>query len=158
MSTQRLALLFCLAGLFSSCRYTTFPIIPPTVQGEFPARLSAGSLRRDGQDLLLSVKLDARRKAGYLGVVWFRGDAELGRDRAYLDAREPAAVFRFAAPEKGFYRAVITFEGDVLRQFDLAEVPIIPPAPAPAAEPPPEPPAPAPGAAPPAAPASPKLP
>lgn len=153
---KRIALL-CLIGVFTSCRYTTFPIIPPTVQGTFPARLSAGSLTRSGENLVLSVKLDAKRRAGYLGVVWFRGDAELGRDQAYLDAAGPAAVFRLQAPEKGFYRAVVTFEGDALRQFELAEVPIIPPAPVPAAEPPAAPPSePAPPAAPPiAAPASP---
>lgn len=122
---------------FSACRYTTFPLVPPVLQGEFPARLAEGTLARDGEDLTLGVRLDTRGKAGFVTVVWFRGDAELGRDRVYLDAREPRAQFRFSAPERGFYRAVVSFEGTILRQFELEEVPAVPPpnptpAPAPA--------------------------
>ncbi|AFZ68881.1 hypothetical protein [Deinococcus peraridilitoris] len=110
----------------SACRYTTFPLAPPTLQGEFPARLSEGLLARDGGDLTLTVRLDARSKSGFLTVAWFRDDTELGRDRVYLDIREPTAQFRLGAPEPGFYRAVVLFEGAILRQFELEEVPVAP--------------------------------
>ena len=115
------ALLILLALPLAGCRFTTFPLVPTELHGEFLPRLSSGSLTRDGNDLVLRVKLDARGKSGYLTVAWFREDAELSRDGAFLDVKEPNATLRLPAPDKGNYRAVVSFEGDVLRQFELPE-------------------------------------
>ncbi|WP_045233511.1 hypothetical protein, partial [Deinococcus pimensis] len=111
------ATLALLAALLSGCRYTSFPVIPQEVRGELPTRLSGGSLVRQGQELVLSVRLDPRGGGGFVTVAWFRDDTELGRDAVYLDAKEPAATLRTTAPEQGNYRAVVSFEGNVLRQF-----------------------------------------
>jgi hypothetical protein len=133
MRHSKLRTLVGLAALtlgLASCRYTSFPVIPREIEGEFPTRLTSGSLARQGQELVLTVRLDGRSPGGFLTVAWYREDAALASDAVYLDAREPAGTFRTPAPEAGNYRAVVSFEGTVLRQFELEEVPIVPPAPA----------------------------
>jgi len=119
--THVILVILALAPALGACRYTFIPLVPAEVQGTFPARVRDARLARLGPDLTLEVTLDPRTRAGYLTVVWYREDTELGRDSAYLDADEPTAVFRLAAAQKGNYRAVLSYEGSVLRQFELPE-------------------------------------
>lgn len=118
---KNLVLLLPLALLLGSCRYTSFPLVPPVLQGEVPARLSAGSLQRVGDGLELRLALDARSGSGFFDVAWFDGDTLLARDRTYVDASDPNAVFRLSAPRGGEFRALVSFEGTLLRQFELLE-------------------------------------
>ncbi|WP_110886213.1 hypothetical protein [Deinococcus yavapaiensis] len=114
-------LLLPLALLLGSCRYTSFPLVPPVLQGDVPARLSAASLQRVGDALELRLVLDARSGSGFFDVAWFDGDALLARDRTYVDASDPNAVFRLSATPGGEFRALVSFEGTLLRQFELTE-------------------------------------
>lgn len=118
---KNLALLLPFALLMGSCRYTSFPLVPPALQGDVPARLSAGSLKRAGETLELRLTLDARVGGGFFDVAWFDGDALIARDRAYVDPSDPNAVFRLAAERGGAYRVLVSFEGNLLRQFELEE-------------------------------------
>lgn len=114
--------LLLLALILSGCTPTFWPLIPPErpIAAELPPRLSAGTLRRDGDALLLDIALQGGL-AGFLEVVWFWGDRELGRDAVYLDAAQASARFRIAAPGQGNYRALLVFEGELLRQLELRE-------------------------------------
>lgn len=111
-----------LALVLGGCTPTFWPLIPPErpIAGELPPRLGAGTLRRDGDALLLDIALQ-RGEPGFLEVVWFRGDRELGRDVVYLDAAQPQARFRLAAPARGHYRALLLYGGELLRQLELRE-------------------------------------
>ncbi len=110
-----------LAPLLGGCRYTFIPVIPRRVQVDLPARITSASLRREGRELLLGAQLSGRFEPGYLEVVWFEQDRELGRDSVYLDAQQRSASFRLLAPDKGSYRAMLSFGGVLLRQLELRE-------------------------------------
>ena len=110
-----------LALLLGGCRYTFIPVIPAPVAISLPTRLVTASLRREGGDLIASAALSGNIRAGYLSVVWFDADRELGRDSVYLDAAQRSAEFRITAPDKGSYRALLSFDGVLLRQVELRE-------------------------------------
>ena len=116
-----------LALPLSACRYAYLPLVPDTVAVPLPARLVTASLRREGSDLIASAGLSGvgtqggQTGAGYLSVVWFDADRELGRDSVYLDAAQRSAEFRLSAPQKGSYRALLSFGGILLRQVELRE-------------------------------------
>ncbi|PTA69576.1 hypothetical protein [Deinococcus arcticus] len=118
------ALLLCLllAPALGACRYNFVPLIPPQIEPQLPARITQASLTRDGETLRLQAQVDGRFEPGYLGVAWFNGAAPLGTDSVYLDAAQRRATFTLRAPEKGAYRAVLSFGGAVLRQVELYEV------------------------------------
>jgi hypothetical protein len=119
----RLLLLACLlAPALSGCRYTFVPLVPAPVEVTLPTRVTAATLERDGDALLLRARVDGHFSPGYLSVVWFDGARELGRDSVYLDPAQREATFRLDAPDPGAFRAVITFGGNVLRQVELYEV------------------------------------
>jgi hypothetical protein len=118
--------LLLLAGLLTpaltGCRYAYVPLIPRTVEVTLPTRVTSATLVREGDALLLRARVDGRFEPGYLSVAWFDGARELGRDSVYLDAAQRDAAFRLEAPDPGAYRAVIAFDGAVLRQVELYEV------------------------------------
>lgn len=114
--------LLALAPTLAGCRYTFIPLVPPLRAGELPDRLTGASLVRKGENLEVRARLQDPRQRGYLTVIWYRGDTELARDNTYLDEQGPDATFTLSAPEKANYRAVLSFEGQVLRQLDLPEV------------------------------------
>ena len=122
----RALLLAALAVALGGCRYTFVPLIPPEVRASMPTRLTEGTLTRSGDALIARARLDARTlgpgvSGGYLSVVWASGDRELARDSVYLDAAQPVAEFRLAAPDKGNYRATLLWEGTAIRQLELRE-------------------------------------
>ncbi|MBZ9711686.1 hypothetical protein [Deinococcus multiflagellatus] len=118
------ALVLCvlLAPALSACRYNFVPLIPPQIEPELPARVTQATLTRDGETLRLQAQVDGRFEPGYLSVAWFNGSAPIGTDSVYLDAAQRRAAFSLRAPEKGAYRAVLSFGGTVLRQVELYEV------------------------------------
>lgn len=111
--------LLLLCPLLGGCRYNFFPVIPAPAPLESPVRLRA-ELTRQGDTLRLQATLQGQQ-AGYLSVVWRRGDLELGRDSVYLDAAQRQAHFELPAPRGGDYRAMLLFDGTLLRQLDLNE-------------------------------------
>lgn len=122
-SPIRPLLLACLLSpALSACRYAYVPLIPKPVEVTLPARVTAATLTREGDTLLLRARVEGRFEPGYLGVAWFDGARELGRDSVYLDAAQRDATFRLPAPEPGAYRAVLSFGNAVLRQVELYEV------------------------------------
>ncbi|WP_102128029.1 hypothetical protein [Deinococcus planocerae] len=121
-STRLLALACLLAPALSACRYTFLPVVPAPAQVTLPTRVTAATLERDGDTLVLRARVDGEFTPGYLGVAWFDGARELGRDSVYLDPAQRGATFRLDAPDPGAFRAVLTFGGNVLRQVELYEV------------------------------------
>ncbi|MDB5045103.1 MAG: hypothetical protein JWQ08_1153 [Deinococcus sp.] len=111
-----------LAPALGSCRYNFVPLIPPEVRVELPARITAATLTRSGEVLTVRATIDGRFDPGYLSAVWFDGGRELGRDSVYLDAETREASFALTAPNRGAYRALLSFGGNVLRQVELYEV------------------------------------
>lgn len=119
----RLLLMACLlAPALSGCRYAFVPVVPRPVEVTLPTRVTAATLERDGDALVLRARVEGSFTPGYLGVVWFDGARELGRDSVYLDPAQREATFRLDAPDPGAYRAVLSFGGSVLRQVELYEV------------------------------------
>ncbi|WP_425147846.1 hypothetical protein [Deinococcus sp.] len=116
-----LALLLTLLPLLGGCRYTFIPVIPERVAISLPPSLASASLLRRGDELLVSAALGGQITPGYLSVVWYDGDKELGRDSVYLDTELRRAEFRLQAPAKGSYRALLSFGGVLLRQVELRE-------------------------------------
>lgn len=113
--------LLLLAPLLGGCRYTFLPLVPPPAQITLPTRIVTATLRREGDDLIVTAALSGQFRAGYLSVVWYRDDTEQGRDSVYLDAAQRSAEFRLAAPQKGSYRALLSHDGVLLRQVELLE-------------------------------------
>ncbi|CAM3725703.1 hypothetical protein [Deinococcus frigens] len=122
----RPALLCALAlplGLgLGGCRYNFVPLLPPVVTPDLPPRVTDASLKRDGDQLIVTATVDGRFEPGYLGVNWFESTRAIGSDSVYLDASQRTATFRLTAPDEGAYRAVLSFGGAVMRQVELYEV------------------------------------
>lgn len=106
----------------SACRYNFVPLVPPEVSAKLPVRVVNAALKREGDTLRLSARIDGPFTPDYLRVYWYDGSRELGQDSMYLDAGERAAAFTLDAPKPGAYRAVLAFGGVVLRQLELTEV------------------------------------
>ena len=117
-------LLLLLLPLLGGCRYNFVPLIPKTTGAllSLPVRISEASLVREGDMLLLRAKLDGKFEAGYLKATWFNDSKKLAEDSVYVDTAQPTATFKLAAPDKGAYRANLSFGGNVLRQVELYEV------------------------------------
>jgi hypothetical protein len=116
-----LLLLTVLAPLLGACRYTFIPVIPPRLEAKVPARIVSAELKRVGGDLVVSASLAGQLNPDFLSVVWYNADTELGRDSVYLDPAKPGGEFRLTAPDKGSYRALLSYGGVLLRQVELLE-------------------------------------
>ncbi|MBZ9749483.1 hypothetical protein K7W42_01270 [Deinococcus sp. HMF7604] len=114
--------LLLLAPALSGCRYNFVPLIPAQIETELPARVTGAVLERDSETLRLTAQVDGRFQPGYLSVAWFNSSEALGTDSVYLDSTQRRATFSLRAPDKGAYRAVLSFGGTVLRQVELYEV------------------------------------
>ena len=99
------------------------PLVPPLAQGSFPSRFTGVAITREGDELVLAATLKDSRTQGYLSCVWYKGTEEIGRDSVYLDPGGRQARFRLPAPERGSYRADLSFEGMVLRQVEYTDPP-----------------------------------
>lgn len=122
----RSALPMLLIGLLAlplpGCRYALVPLLPAPTEVALPTRVTAASLVRSGETLVVRAQIDGRFEPGYLSVQWFDSGRSLGQDSVYLDTAERSATFTLDAPQKGAYRAVLSFGGVVLRQVELYEV------------------------------------
>ncbi len=118
----RLLPLLCLLPLLSSCRYNYVPLIPPVAQTSLPPRIFGAEIRRDGEDLLLTARLQGRFEPGYLNVTWFDGAQQIAQDSVYLDGAQREATFRLHAPKKGAYRAALGLGENVMRLAEFYEV------------------------------------
>lgn len=118
----RLTLLCLLAAPLTACRYAFVPAVPTPVEVALPVRVTSAALIRQGDALLVQAQVDGRFEPDYLKVQWFDGSRSLGQDSVYLDSAQRRASFRLEAPEKGAYRAVLSFGGVVLRQVELYEI------------------------------------
>ncbi|MDV6375818.1 hypothetical protein ORD21_14565 [Deinococcus sp. ZS9-10] len=119
--------LLCLLALplglsLGSCRYNFVPLLPPVIAPNLPVRITEAALKRDGNDLIVTARLDGRFEPGFLSVNWFDSSRAIGSDSVYLDAEQRTATFRLEAIDDGAYRAVLSFGGAVLRQVELYEV------------------------------------
>lgn len=106
----------------TGCRYNFVPLLPAPVEVSLPVRVTNATLVRRGEVLALNAQIDGKFEPGYLSVRWFNSSVEIGTDSVYLDAAQRQATFQFTAPDKGAYRAVLSFGGTVLRQVELYEV------------------------------------
>ncbi|WP_291423773.1 hypothetical protein [Deinococcus sp.] len=113
-----------LAPLLSGCRYNLVPLIPKAAYSDLqlPVKISQAELTREGDTLVLHAELHGHIDPGYLTVTWFDNSSKLGSDSLYLDADLREATFRLPAPNRGAYRAALSFGGNVLRQVELYEV------------------------------------
>ena len=122
---RRAALLpLLLLPILSGCRYNFVPVIPRATYSDLklPVKISQAELTRQGDDLVLHAELHEHIDPGYLKVTWFDNATKIGEDSLYLDADLREADFRLPAPNKGAYRAALSFGGNVLRQVELYEV------------------------------------
>lgn len=111
-----------LALPLSGCRYNYVPLVPPSGDVRLPTRITRAELTRNGEELVLKVKLDGRLEPAYLRVGWFDSSRDIGSDSVYLDEENREATLRLKAPKPGAYRAVLVYGGVVLRQVELYEV------------------------------------
>jgi len=121
MILKPLTLLILMAPLLGSCVYTSFPLIPAVQASTFPSRFETKGFVLEGGNLSLKVKLRSSASSasgGFLSVVWFEEDAEVGRDSIYLDKSSPVATFHYPYKPDKTYRASLIFKGDVVRQFE----------------------------------------
>lgn len=125
LAVRALAALALAAFALVACRPLYVPLVPTGLPEPHPTRLSGGSTLAAGMGgrprLELEV-LDVAR-AGWLAVQWFGpGGAEAASDSAWLEPPAAAAVFDLPADvalRPGEWRAVVSFEGVILRQFLL---------------------------------------
>ena len=118
----QVSLLCLLATPLTACRYAFVPLVQAPVEVAMPVRVTTVTLLRSGTSLALQAQVDGRFEPGYLSVQWFDGSRSLGQDSVYLDTAQRRATFGLEAPQKGAYRAVLSFGGAVLRQAELYEV------------------------------------
>lgn len=102
--------------LLSACRYTTFPLIPTPIHGQFPVQIT-GHIGLQGGNTVLQVRL-LSRESGYFEVLWFENGLKVSEDSRYVDPAHPTATFRLRGSNPSA-RAVVSFGGSVLREFEL---------------------------------------
>jgi hypothetical protein len=106
----------------------TFSYLPPIPEGQaMPTRLELrsadGLIQADGR-LALEVTLVNLSREGWLAVQWFSPqNREVASEAQWVSATPPHR-HRFVLPEEvaltpGRWRAVVSFEGELLRQFSL---------------------------------------
>ncbi len=111
-----------LCASLSSCRFTTFPLIPEVRKGTFPARFNSKGITLEGEKLQLEVTL-ASPLPGYASVIWYENDKEMARDSHYVDTVDPQATFDIPYQKDKYYRAMLLFDKTVLRQFEYGTPP-----------------------------------
>ncbi len=126
--SMRYALLFGLALLLSACTYTYIPPIPRTEATPPPTFTVAPSsqLFREATGLRLSLRVTEVPTAGWVAVQWLSPrNQEVASDSIWFEASSNPQTTDFALPDDvtltpGEWRAVVTYGGQVARQFSLA--------------------------------------
>ncbi|MBS3966592.1 MAG: hypothetical protein KGZ60_04990 [Truepera sp.] len=126
-----LAISRMLAGLallaLSSCAFTYIPLIPEarTLPPSLDLRGSAGLLQ-DGDSLALHLTLREVPAADWLAVQWYAPDNRIvASESIWVDPSSASTTRVFFLPaeatwQPGLWRAVVSFQGQVVRQFSLA--------------------------------------
>lgn len=122
MCSRALLPLLLLMPLLGGCRYNFVPLIPPVAEVNLPPRILGAEIRRDGEELILTARVQGRFEAGYLNVTWFNGPQQIAQDSVYLDGAQREATFRLHAPAQGAYRAALGLGDNVTRLAELYEV------------------------------------
>lgn len=121
---RKLAVLM-LPLLLSGCTFISFPIVPDPVQASFPVLPKTDGLVL--QDTTLFLKVSIPSGEGYLGVIWYQQDKELGRESVYIDAQVPEVTFKKTIDPKLPHRAILLYQQKIIRQYEYTP----PPAPKP---------------------------
>lgn len=126
-----LAISRMLAGLallaLSSCAFTYIPLIPEarTLPPSLDLRGSAG-LIQDGDSLALHLALREVPAADWLAVQWYDPNNRIvASESIWVDPSSVGATRVLFLPaevawQPGLWRAVVSFQGRVVRQFSLA--------------------------------------
>lgn len=121
------ALLAALLPLLpSGCRPLYLPLVPESVPST-PALLldSDAALRLQGDRLRLDLAPRRVPEGGFLAVQWFDPTLrEVASQSVWLDASDTPTPLALVSPERlqlrpGRWRALVSFEGQLLQQFTL---------------------------------------
>ena len=119
-------LVFLTLSFLSSC---TFLYIPPIIEAEVIAeRLNIEGSRGlflENDELSLSVQLNRIPHEGWLNVQWYaQTNEEVASDAFWLTRSNEGYTLSYGLPSyvdlaEGTWRAVLSFEGQLLRQFSI---------------------------------------
>ncbi len=110
-----------LACLISSCSLGFIPLIPKKVELEPRIVLSPDSrLERQGTEILLSLDLQQVPEEGFLAAYLYRNETKIFEDSKLIDPKSSHTEFRFSPAQLGEYRAVLFWQGNIVRQFELS--------------------------------------
>ncbi|GGJ19321.1 hypothetical protein [Deinococcus roseus] len=119
----KVPLLLVCTVLLSGCTFISFPLIPDPVSVELPVLPRTEGLVLQDKTLLLKVSIPSGE--GYLGVIWYQQDKELGRESVYIDEKIPEVTFKQEADPAKPYRVVLLYQKRIIRQYEY-----VPPQPA----------------------------
>jgi len=111
----------------SSCAFTYIPLIPEarTLPPSLDLRGSVGPVR-DGDSLALHLTLREVPAADWLAVQWYAPDNRIvASESIWVDPSSASTTRVFFLPaeaawQPGLWRVVVSFQGQVVRQFSLA--------------------------------------
>jgi len=118
------ALFLVLVGMLSAC---TFTYLPPVREGRTPQpmlTLGEGSgLERDGETLRLTLVPSTVPEPDWLAVQWFDpSNDQVAATSVWLEAAGETHTVTLperVALESGLWRAVVSYQGRLVRQFSL---------------------------------------
>lgn len=127
LSWRYRVLLSGLLLLLSSCAFTYLPLIPEarTLPPSLDLRGSAG-LIQDGANLSLHLTLREVPAADWLAVQWYAPDNRVvASESIWIDPSSAGTTRVLFLPAEvprrpGLWRAVVWYQGQVVRQFSLA--------------------------------------
>ena len=119
-------LLISLTLLLSACTYTYIPPVPEARTREKVFDLSsADGLTLEGEALELGITLDEVPEADWLAVQWFAPNNDQAASASiWVGPANEGETRTLRSPERatlrsGTWRAVLSFQGRIVRQFSL---------------------------------------
>jgi hypothetical protein len=123
---REMLLLIVLLLPLGGCAFSYIPLIPEAHVSEPPLELrSPEGLVLAGDTLRLSVQLLNQQQEGWLAVQWYGpGNREVASDSLWVRPDDTGRVHHLYLPgdvtlRPGQWRAVVSFAGQLLRQFSL---------------------------------------
>lgn len=123
---RRMLLLILLLLPLGGCAFSYIPLIPEAHVSEPPLELrSPDGLVLAGDTLRLSVQLLNQQQEGWLAVQWYGpGNREVASDSLWVRPDDAGRVHHLYLPgdvalRPGQWRAVVSFAGQLLRQFSV---------------------------------------
>ncbi|GEM45013.1 hypothetical protein DC3_06480 [Deinococcus cellulosilyticus NBRC 106333 = KACC 11606] len=102
--------------LLTSCTFISFPVIPDPVSVELPVVPKSEGLIL--QDKTLSLKVSIPSGEGFVGVIWYQQDRELGRESIYIDEKLPEVTFKQTVDPARPHRVVLLYQKKIIRQYE----------------------------------------